>query len=81
MAPISAQAKINFFNNRRPPGSPVAALDGRGKVPVDFNERCCQLGPAFYNNLPKNSGDWRTAILQRVMINDAFREVNLWRAA
>jgi hypothetical protein len=81
MPPITAQSKIAFFNNRRPQGTPEAVLDGRGKVPVDFNERCCQLGPGFYNNLPPNSAGWREAIVSRVLINEAFREVNLWLAA
>lgn len=81
MPPITAQAKVAFFNLRRPQGTTAAALDGRGKVPVDFNERCCQLGPVFYNNLPPHSGEWRKAIVQRVHINEAFRAVNLWLAA
>ena len=81
MPPITAQAKVAFFNLRRPQGTPEAKLDGRGKVPGDFNELCCQLGPGFYNNLPPNSGGWREAIVSRVLINEAFHEVNLWLAA
>ena len=81
MPPITAQSKIAFFNNRRTQGTPEAELTGLGKVPDDFNERCSQLGPGFYNNLPPKSGGWREAIVQRVQVNEAFREVNLWLAA
>ena len=80
MPPITAQSKIAFYNNRRPQGTPEAVLDGRGKVPVDFNERCFQLGPGFYNNLPPQSKDWRNAIMLRVHINEAFSEANRWLA-